>query len=78
MHKDLQIDPRRLASWVRAAALKQQFMEEGIKVPNLTLSHFVNLLQIEDEEQRTQLAREANRDHLSARQILNKGQGVDR
>ena len=47
-------------------------MEEGIKVPNLTLSHFVNLLQIDDEEQRTQLAKEANRDHLSARQILNR------
>ena len=67
---ELMVDRRRLGTYVKAAALKQELQAKDVDCSNLKFSQLAALLKMSDVEKRLELATEANRDGLSARAIL--------
>ena len=65
----LKVDATTLSAWVRAAHLSQWFENNNHPLDNLTTSHFVALLPLEDEEKRRVLAVKANSSRISVRDL---------
>ena len=66
---DLLIDRRRLGTYVKAAALRQELKAKGVDCSKLKFAHLAALLKMSNVEKRLELAAEANRDGLSARTL---------
>ena|SRR5271157_1329544 len=71
-HKRLKTNPRRVSDLVRAAAVWTGFKARALELPNLTFSHCLELIAVEDEAVRTRFALEINQKHLSVRQTRKK------
>ena len=71
-HKRLKTNPRRVSDLVRAAAVWTGFKARTLELPNLTFSHCLELIAVEDEAVRTRFALEINQEHLSVRQTRKK------
>lgn len=69
---ELMVNRRRLGTYVKAAALKQELQAKDVDCSNLRFSQLAALLKMSDVEKRLELATEANRDGLSARAILDR------
>ncbi len=71
-HHGLRVHPKRISQWVRAVAFYRQMLEDGIDLSNLRISHLVELLPLENEDKRKELAEEANAYRYSVRQLRDK------
>jgi len=71
-HKRLKTNPRRVSDLVRAAAVWTGFKARALELPNLTFSHCLELIAVEDEAVRTRFALEINQERLSVRQTRKK------
>src|SRR5208283_2778883 len=71
-HKRLKTNPRRVSDLVRAAAVWTGFKARALELPNLTFSHCLELIAVEDEAVRTRFALEINQKQLSVRQTRKK------
>ena len=71
-HKRLKTNPRRVSDLVRAAAVWTGFKARALELPNLTFSHCLELIAVEDEAVRTRFALEINQEQLSVRQTRKK------
>ncbi|MGO9567790.1 MAG: hypothetical protein ACLP5H_09640 [Desulfomonilaceae bacterium] len=69
---ELMVNRRRLGTYVKAAALKQELQAKDVDCSNLMFSQLAALLKMSDVEKRLELATEANQDGLSARAILDR------
>ncbi len=71
-NKRLKTNPRRVSDLVRAAAVWTGFKARTLELPNLTFSHCLELIAVEDEAVRTRFALEINQEQLSVRQTRKK------
>ena len=65
----LKVDATTLSSWVRAAHLSRWFKNNNHPMDNLTTSHFVALLPLENEDKKRELAVQANSSRISVRDL---------
>ena len=75
-HPGLRVHPARISQWVRSVAFYKKMLEEGVDLSNLRISHLVELLPLEDEDKRRELAEEANANGYSVRQVRDKVTGL--
>ena len=70
---EIGVDSTVLGCWVRAADLWQWLEKNGQSVENLSTSHFIALLPLDDVEKKTTLAVEANKG-MSVRELRERVQ----
>ncbi len=69
---NLLIDRRRLGMWVRAAHLRRVLTANQVPCSSLTCSHFAALLRVTDDKRCRELAREADKNRWSVRNLIDK------
>jgi hypothetical protein len=70
--KRLLVTRRRLGEYVRAAWLSKDLIAKGVECSNLGYSHFAALLQVNDAEERQELAAKANEERWTARRLIDE------
>jgi hypothetical protein len=58
-----------LGGWVRAAALKRDFKDQGFEFKNLTTYHYIELATVKDVDRRLRYAREAEQKNQSVHDL---------
>jgi hypothetical protein len=71
-NKRLKTKPRRVSDLVRGAAIRTGLVARNLELPNLTFSHCLELVAIDDEAVRTRMAMEINEKELSVRDARKK------
>jgi hypothetical protein len=66
---DLLVEPQTLGSWVRAAAVDQDFSQRGFEFPHLTTYHYVELAKVKDQDRRVEIAKDANERDLTVKDL---------
>jgi hypothetical protein len=64
-HPDSNVSAKMGSSYVRATAFSRYLVSLGKDLPNLTFSHYMELVSVEDADRRVQLAEEINRNPVS-------------
>jgi hypothetical protein len=65
----LEVEPKTLGAWVRAAAVIRDFGSKGLQFTRLTTYHLVELAKLKDESRRAKLAKEVDEKNLTVKAL---------
>jgi hypothetical protein len=65
----LEVEPKTLGAWVRAAAVNRDFGSKGLRFARLTTYHLGELAKVKDEARRAEIANEADEKGLTVKEL---------